>query len=113
MALPVRDTTLSGRSMSVAACPELVRPDVLDGCAFGVPLVHARRPIEERLHPRADGLLGTRWFAGCVWQIDYRSEEMRVLGSAPDGIADSPHTIPMGFPMDSGGSAGATSRASR
>jgi len=101
--LPVRDSTLSDRSMSVAACPDLERPEVLDRCAFGAPLVHARRPIEERLHPRADGLLGTRWFAGRVWQIDYRSEEIRLLDSAPDGMADSPHTIPMGFPTDSGG----------
>lgn len=100
---PVRDTTISGRTHSVTNHPSLRRPGMFAGDAIGVPLVHERRPIDRRLHPEADGLLGTRWFAGRVWRIDYVAEDLHLLESAPEGMAQSQHAIAMGFPTDSEG----------
>jgi len=100
---PVRDTTISGRSRSVTKYPRLRRPGVFAGPAIGVPLVHERRPIDRRLHREADGLLGTRWFAGRVWRINYVAEDLHLLDSVPEAIPESRHTITMGFPTDSAG----------
>jgi hypothetical protein len=41
----------------------------------------------------ADGVLGSRWFAGRVWDIDYGSRTMRVLKSVPASAAPRPAAL--------------------
>lgn len=48
-----------------------------------------------------DGTLGSRWFAGRIWEIDYGRHEMRVLPPRPalPGFRE----VPMGFVVDENG----------
>ena len=48
-----------------------------------------------------DGTLGSRWFAGRIWEIDYGRREVRVLPKRPPlpGFRD----VPMGFAVDENG----------
>lgn len=48
-----------------------------------------------------DGTLGSRWFAGHVWDIDYGRQQLRVLPSRP-ARADF-REVPMGFVVDEKG----------
>lgn len=48
-----------------------------------------------------DGTLGSRWFSGRIWEIDYGSREVRVLPKRPalPGFRE----VPMGFAVDENG----------
>jgi hypothetical protein len=48
-----------------------------------------------------DGFLGSRWFAGRVWRIDYGRHEMALLHDATPDAQD--HEIPLGFPTSPDG----------
>jgi hypothetical protein len=82
----------------------------------GVLFVHARIPAPVRDEPwlhgmlvvapahqltEGDGTLGSRWFAGHIWDIDYGHRQMRVLPSwrSSAGLRE----IPLGFVVDENG----------
>jgi hypothetical protein len=48
-----------------------------------------------------DGFLGSRWFAGHVWRIDYARHEMVVGALATPSLGD--HQVPLGFQTDDTG----------
>ena len=49
----------------------------------------------------SDGTLGSRWFAGHIWEIDYGRRTMRLLPSLPS--TEGFREMPMGFAVDKSG----------
>ena len=101
--LPVRDTTVRGRSTSVTVFPDLERAGSIPLITGVDPFVRSKVGAYRKIHPRADGLLGNAWFAGHVWTIDYAAEEMIVHAPSASPEAGPAHTVEMGFPTDSAG----------
>jgi hypothetical protein len=56
-------------------------------------------PVDQFL--QSDGTLGSRWFAGHIWDIDYGRRTMRVLTSTPSTAGF--REVPMGFVVDENG----------
>lgn len=46
-----------------------------------------------------NGTLGSRWFAGHIWDIDYPRQSMRIRKTPPAGLQD----VPLGFAADESG----------
>jgi len=45
-----------------------------------------------------DGILGSTWFAGRAWTIDFREEAFYVVPTDPDYVEENPsHTVPLAF----------------
>lgn len=103
LGLPVRDTVLRGHSYSVTTFPDIAHPPSFPRVKGAAPLVRRRRPVDRKIHPDIDGMLGQSWFAGRVWRIDYIRKEMTAVphNMAPD--TDAEHSVAMGFRTDSTG----------
>jgi len=83
--LPVQDHIEGdGDSLPIVDFPAFL-------AAAGIPAPIADRVLENRLAIApgtwnvGDGLLGNRWFAGRIWEIDYRAHTFKLLeGGVPD-----------------------------
>lgn len=103
LGLSVRDTTLRGRSYSMAAFPSLRSGSPVPWPDGGRAVVRPDARMHRLLHPEADGMLGQAWFADRVWTLDYTSGQMLLHSREEAPSAHPEHTVPLGFPTEPAG----------
>ena len=63
--------------------------------------LHGKLAVAPAAIMGSDGFLGSRWFAGRAWRIDYGRHEMALLHDWKPGVQE--HAVPLGFQTNDAG----------